>query len=111
MNELSCNIQSNNTNLNVNTVHTTTQQAADTNSEAASVHLCIDEWLSTISDMRSSLSSTGLSVSELDELEHHIKHGISLPLIEQPSSIHYFNIQLYLNIINWLLIVFQNTST
>lgn len=91
VNELTCNIQSNNTNLNVNTVHTTTQQAADTNNEAASVHLCINEWLSTISDMRSSLSTTGLSVSELDELEHHITHGISLPLIEQPSSIHYSN--------------------
>ena len=91
VNELSCKLESIN-NLNVNNiVHTINTNAADANSEAASVHLCIDEWLSTISQMRLSLSSTGLSVSELDELEHHINFGISLPLIEQPSSIHYSN--------------------
>lgn len=92
VNEFSCKLESNINNLNVNNiVHTINTNTADANSEAASVHLCIDEWISTISQMRLSLSSTGLSVSELDELEHHINFGISLPLIEQPSSIHFSN--------------------
>ena len=92
VNELSCKLESNIINLNVNNiVHTINLDAANTNNEAASVHLHIDQWLSTISQMRLSLSSTSLSVSELDELEHHIRFGISLPLIEQPSSIHYSN--------------------
>ncbi len=60
------------------------------NPEAASVHLCTDKWLSVISEMRLS-SAFKLSGSDLDELEQHIKFGISLPLDEQPSNIKFSN--------------------
>lgn len=60
------------------------------NPEAASVHLCTEKWLSVISEMRLS-SACKLTVSDLDELEQHIKYGISLPLDEQPSDIKFSN--------------------
>ena len=41
--------------------------------------------------MRLSTSSSSLSSSELDELEQHIRHGISLPLTTEPSPIHFAN--------------------
>ena len=66
-------------------------QPAAVNTEAATVHLHTVKWLSVIQQMRSSTSNGSLSVSELDELEYHIRDGITLPLDTEPSSIHYAN--------------------
>lgn len=60
------------------------------NNEAATVHQCIDKWLNVIQQMRSS-TKCSLSVSELDELQHHIQYGITLQLDSEPSNIHYSN--------------------
>ena len=83
-NQSTCNIESNIETSNVNIENVT-------NNESASVHKCIDKWLATISAMRLSTSSSSLSSSELDELEQHIRHGISLPLTTEPSPIHFAN--------------------
>lgn len=70
-------------------VHTQPTVVA-TSDEAATVHLHIDQWLSTICDMRAS-SNCSLSSSELDEIEQHISSGISLPLLEPPPGIQFAN--------------------
>jgi hypothetical protein len=64
--------------------------AVASNPDAASVHLYTNKWLQVIQSMRSSSACT-LSVHELDELENHITHGITLPLDVEPINIHYNN--------------------
>ena len=60
------------------------------NPEAATVHQCTEKWLSAIKCMRTSVACK-LSVHELDELESHILHGVSVPVESEPEQIHYKN--------------------
>lgn len=70
-------------------LHSSSSPAA-VNTEAATVHQCTNKWLSAVQRMRVSSACT-LSSSELDELESHIRDGITLPLDREPSNIHYNN--------------------
>lgn len=76
------------------TVHTVSfpfiSTAAPLHPEAASVHLCTDKWLSVIQAMRVS-TACQLPVLDLNELEQHIKHGITLPLTVEPDNIQFNN--------------------
>ena len=85
---LSSNISSVHTNIFSSSISIPSSTAV--NPEAASVHQCTSKWLSVISSMRTS-SLCSLSVNELNELEQHIAHGITLPLEVEPINIHYNN--------------------
>jgi hypothetical protein len=76
-------------NSSVHTNSLTQSSAATSNAEAASVHLCADKWLDAIQQMRS--SSLSFPESDLDEIEFHVRYGITLSLSDLPESIHFSN--------------------